>query len=154
MPITETRRGQGQVGTKKVRVVCRTCNGGWLSGLEADCQGVLDDLIAGYSRTLTVDDTRLLAKWVAKTTMTAEYIQRDQVAISQETRDRFYIDRTPPAHWSIWIAFYCGTAWRWGNIFHHGIGMYMPPLPVQPGVKNTQYTVIALGRFMCVCAGS
>jgi hypothetical protein len=32
--------------------------------------------------------------------------------------------------------------------------MYLPPLEMKPGVKNTQYTVITLGHLMCICAGS
>jgi hypothetical protein len=103
---------------------------------------------------LTVADQKLLATWIAKTTMTAEFIQPKQVAISQATRDRFYATPEPPAHWTIWIAFCSGTEWLAGNIFHHGVGMYMPPLEMKLGVKNTQYTVITLGHLMCICAGS
>jgi hypothetical protein len=155
VPIQNTTRKQGQAGTRKVRVVCETnCNNGWLSRLEAATKPLLFDLVHGYSRTLTVADQRLLATWIAKTTMTAEFVRSKEVAISQATRDRFYATPEPPAHWSIWIAFYSGTEWLAGNIFHHGVGMYLPPLEMKPGVKNTQYTVITLGHLMCICAGS
>ena len=56
VPIQNTRSAQGQIGSKKVRVVCRACNNGWLSQLEAAVQPILSDLISGYARTLTVAD--------------------------------------------------------------------------------------------------
>jgi hypothetical protein len=154
-PIQNTRRKQGQAGARKVRVVCeKNCNGGWLSRLEGALKPLLKDLVYGNSRVLTVADQRLLATWIAKTAMTAEYVQPEQVAISQATRTRFYETQEPPGHWTIWIAYYVGKEWQAGNIFHQGVGMYMPPLEIKPGVKNTQYTVIALGHFLCICAGS
>lgn len=154
-PIQSSKRRQGQAGRRKVRVVCETnCNNGWLSRLETATKPLLLDLVQGYSRTLTVDDQKCLATWIAKTTMVAEFIRKDQVAVSQATRDRFYTFIEPPAHWSIWIAFYSGTESLAGNIFHHGVGLYLPPLDMRPGVKNTQYTVITLGHLMCICASS
>lgn len=154
MPIQNTERRQGQAGTRKVRVVCRaTCNNGWLSRMETATKPLLLDLVQGYSRTLTVADQKLLATWIAKTAMVAEFVKKDQVTVGQATRDRFYANPEPPAHWNIWIAFYSGTEWLAGNIFHHGVGMYMPPLEMMPGVKNTHYTVITLGRLMCICTG-
>ena len=135
-------------------MVCRACNNGWLSQLETIARPLLSDLVCGYARTLTVADQKLLATWIAKTTMTAEYIAKDQVAIHQATRDRFYAAREPAPNWQMWAAYYTGTNWRRGNIYHHGVGMYLPPLTMQPGVKNTQHTVMALGHFLCICTSS
>jgi hypothetical protein len=79
MPIQNTTRKQGQAGTRKVRVVCeKNCNNGWLSRLETAAKPVLTALVHGYSRTLPVADQKILATWIAKTTMTAEFVRMDK----------------------------------------------------------------------------
>src|ERR1700728_1937069 len=35
----------------------------------------------------------------------------------------------PGAHWQIWIGFYIGQKLLAGGIFHHGVGIYLPPRP-------------------------
>lgn len=141
---------QGHVVSRKVRVVCKACNTDWLSQIEETIKPLIKDLVCGYSRVLTVLDQRRLAAWIAKTTMTAEFIRPDQVAITQAEREQFRLSGEPGQHWQIWIAFYTGIKQMSGGIFHHGAGLYLPPRPIRIGVKNTQFTVIGLGRMLAV----
>ena len=39
-------------------------------------------------------------------------------------------------------------------LIHQGVGMYLPPKPMRVGVKNTQFTIIGLGRFIAVALSS
>lgn len=150
----EKKRGQGQLGSKKVRVVCKKCNNSWLSDMEDDTQGILRPLIEGTVRTLTIDEQSRLAAWIAKTTMTAEYLVKEQPAIKQAERERFKEQKKPEDHWQIFVSSYVGRQWSKGGIFHHGLGLYIPPEPMRVGVRNTQITIFGLGHLICMSLSS
>lgn len=148
-------RGQGQLGSKKVRVVCKKCNSGWLSTMEDETKGDLSPIVSpGFAHLLSVEAQQQLAAWIAKTTMTAEFLVKEQPAIKQDERERFKERQLPEDHWQIWISSYIGRQWRKGGIFHHGVGLYIPPEPMRVGVRNTQFTVIGLGRLICIAISS
>lgn len=154
-PTIHRKRGQGQLGSKKVRVVCKKCNNGWLAEMEDVTKPILDPLVSpGFRQTLSVKEQETLATWIAKTTMTAEYLIKDQPAIKQAERERFKLTKKPADYWQIWISSYIGTKWRKGGIFHHGLGLYIHPEPIRVGIRNTQYTVFGLGRILCVSVSS
>jgi len=148
------KRGQGQLGSKKVRVVCKACNNGWLSEMEGDTQGILRPLILGTTRVLTINDQARLAAWITKTTMIVEYLVREQPAIRQAERERFREQKRPEDHWQIAVSFYVGRQWSKGGIFHHGLGVYIPPEQIRVGVRNTQFTILGLGRLICMSISS
>jgi hypothetical protein len=49
--------------TQVVRAVCATCNGGWMSKIEANAKPILQDLIYANGTTLDPDAQRKLATW-------------------------------------------------------------------------------------------
>ena len=108
---------------------------------------MLEGLVYGKSRVFTLQDRSLLATWIAKTTMTAEFLNPKEVAIRQPEEKGFTGTKNlAPIGKS-------GSLCMWvrnsaGGIFHHGVGIYLPPKPVRIGIKNTQYTVIGFGRFL------
>lgn len=150
VPLPSRRTGQGQVGSKKVKVVCRACNNGWLSQLEQNAKPLLTEVLNGRQRTFSVADQKLLATWIVKTTMTAEFWRPKEIAIKQPEREEFRLKMEPSSRWQIWGALYIGTKLQAGAIYHHGVGIYLPPNPVRVGVKNTQYTVMGIGRFLAI----
>lgn len=154
VPLPSHSSAQGQVGSKKVKVVCKSCNNGWMSRLEETAKPLVEELLHGHHQTLREIDQRLLATWITKTAMTAEFIRPTEVAIPKNDRQWLQQHLEPPAHWSIWADAYLGTKWQAGVIFHQGVGLYPPPHPVRIGVKNTQYTVIGIGRFIAQVASS
>src|SRR5260221_10532881 len=104
-PVTVRRKKQGQASTKRVRVVCERCNNGWLSQLETRTKPLLFRLIRAERVVLGSDEQSLLAVWAAKTIMTAEFVERDKVAIPQTNRTSLMQTLSPPnAGWWIWIA--------------------------------------------------
>jgi hypothetical protein len=52
-----------------VRLVCASCNNGWLSALENLARPVLTPLIRGESRHLSHDDQAIVAAWTCKTAL-------------------------------------------------------------------------------------
>lgn len=50
-----------------VKIVCASCNNGWMNRLENEVRPFLPDLINGRAVTLTPEDQRALASWSLKT---------------------------------------------------------------------------------------
>ncbi|MCX7365202.1 MAG: hypothetical protein NTV97_25690 [Alphaproteobacteria bacterium] len=146
--------GQGQVGSKSIRKVCKKCNNGWMHDLEEDARPLLQDLVHGYSRTLSTLDQRILTDWIVKTTMTSEFLVHDQVAFTQAEREEYRFRRLPRPNWQVWCGFYTGTKFRACGVFHDALGIYLPPLPMKHGVKNTQFTILGLGHFLAISFSS
>ncbi len=147
VPLPSKKSGQGHSLSKKVRVVCEQCNTGWMHAMEDAVKPLLEDLVWGRPRTINVNEQRELAAWIAKTTMTAEFLMPSQVAIKKTERAAFKENLEPNKNWKIWIGLYQGLKWRAGGIFHHGLGLYPPPHLIKVGVKNTQCTAIGLGHL-------
>jgi hypothetical protein len=154
IPLPSRRQRQGQAGSRKVKVVCKGCNTGWLSTMEEATKPILSPLVQGTAGMLKAAEQRALAAWIAKTTMTSEFLEPKQTSIRQAEREDFRLRREPGDHWRIWIAYYLGNQLVQGGIFHQGVGLYLPPKPVRSGIANTQYTVISLGRLLAVALSS
>jgi hypothetical protein len=154
IPLPSRRLRQGQAGSRKVKVVCKGCNTGWLSVMEESTKPILSSLVQGTAGVLTNTRQRALAAWIAKTTMTAEFLMPKQTSLKQAEREDFRLRREPGDHWRIWIAYYLGNQFVQGSIFHQGVGVCLPPRPVRHGVTNTQYTVIFLGRLLVIALSS
>lgn len=52
--------------------VCRVCNSGWMSDLEAQAQPILTPMVLGEARVLNATDQHLLATWATKTALTMQ----------------------------------------------------------------------------------
>ena len=55
------------------KVVCESCNTGWMSDLETDVKSALLPLVVGSPTVVSLDEQRLLAAWAQKTAMTLEH---------------------------------------------------------------------------------
>jgi len=151
-PNTMKTRKQGHVSTKKVRVVCEGCNNGWLSALEERTKPLLSYLIMGKFCWLGQDEQLLLATWVAKTVMTAEFLRRDKVAIPSTDREWIMGNLSPPSSgWWMWIAGSQGVNWQIGiNHFSSHISI-APVRPPESDITNMQCTTMAVGRMLVQC---
>src|SRR5712691_7894058 len=68
-----TTQQQGHMSTTKARVVCKRCNNGWMSRLEKKAKPILIPLIRGEKKTLDKESQKIVAAWIAKTVMVAEF---------------------------------------------------------------------------------
>lgn len=107
-----TRKRQGHAGTRKVRVVCKTCNNGWMSLLEERTKPLLKPLIAGQDAVLDANAQKTLATWAAKTAITAEHL-KPRPGMIRPNECRWIKDNlAPPEGCHVWVAAYDGHAWR------------------------------------------
>lgn len=103
-PLVHEKRRNGHVGTRKVRVVCQSCNNGWMSQLEKLAKPVISPLMEGRNCLLTPFQQRQLATWVCKTAMTAEYVSPKPSRIPSGDRSYLKSKLLPPNNWLIWAA--------------------------------------------------
>jgi hypothetical protein len=113
LPTTVTER-QRSVLTDKVRKICRSCNGGWMSVLEQSVRGPLQLLCARsypFGRTaLTVEQITLLAAWALKTSWMRELLDPNRSPTPTKMQRRYLMEQLrPPAHTSVWTARYTGA---------------------------------------------
>jgi hypothetical protein len=120
--IFEKKHG-GSSTTITVRVVCRECNNEWMSKLEQAVRPILSPLIRGEEIILTQDQQRVLATWIVKTAMTAEYRYPEAIAVPQTQRQALMSNEEPPDGWLVGIAHYKGRKWRDAVLYRQMIGI-------------------------------
>jgi hypothetical protein len=147
---------QGHAATRKVRFVCKPCNNRWLSQIETATKPILIPLITGTPHSVSPSHQELLATWVAKTVMAAEFVHPQHIAIPQNQRTFLMNHRGPPERWFVAIGDYHGTTWRNVSIFHQIVRLN--PAPVDPtelsGGRDTQVTSIGIGRLFIQAAST
>ena len=109
----------GHSGTRKVRVVCRHCNNGWMSTLEESTIPILTPMIVGDPIKLSPNTQEILAAWAVKTAMVAEFVSPRGRRVSQEERAWLKDRLVPPENWMVWAAGYNGTSWKNLAIYQH-----------------------------------
>jgi hypothetical protein len=143
---SNTMTRQGGVITKKLRVVCRDCNHGWMKALEEAARPILTPLIVGDPIVLNRDQQKILAEWITLKMMVAEHNIPADVVVLQADRDRFYTDRTIPPYFHIWALSSHSEKWRSRYIRHNATFSLPGTIPASPK-KNTQSIAWGVGRL-------
>jgi hypothetical protein len=104
----DQRRWRARAYDRQARIVCKTCNTGWMSKLEHAVSALLEPAaLAG--RVLNQDEQTLLATWAMKTALTMNAAQPlDQRTIPVETARAFGHHREMPQGARVWLASYTG----------------------------------------------
>lgn len=100
---TEVTNKQGSVLTTRLREVCRTCNGGWMSRLEQQVAPVFErmcstDYPLGFTA-LEAEQVRIVAAWAVKTAWVRERIGSPRIT---PTREQFVDAQRPPEFTKVW----------------------------------------------------
>jgi hypothetical protein len=149
---TQTNSRQGSLKHKKLRVVCASCNNGWMSVIESDAKRVVMPMMLGQGLFLDESAQRLLACWVALKVIVVDQSPPGAAVISPEERKAFMEQGAMPERLHIELAS-CGEApWdtamakRTGNLF---------PMEKRPsdliaaaGRKNIQTTTFGIGKLV------
>jgi len=110
---------QGHTRTRRVKIVCKSCNGGWMSTLQNKSKALLVSLMNEEDVTLNEEQQYLVTQWITMTAMTSEFSHRPSIAIPRSQRLQFKIDQIPPIGWYIFIGRYRGLNWD-TRFRHHG----------------------------------
>ena len=149
VPRISLRDRPGHGRTRKVRVVCKSCNNGWMSALEERTKPMLLPVIGGQRHRLPLEAQELLATWAAKTVMIAEHVRPHKDGISQTDRT-FLKDRLKPAdNWYVWIATYSGSSWRNLTIYQSRGHLQKSPVGGPGVIKHyIQATTFGVGHLL------
>lgn len=152
--VTQTKH-HGHSGTRKVKVVCKSCNNGWLSRLEETAKPLLIPLINGERCGLTLQTQITIATWAAKTAMIAEHLRPREKGVSEAERAWLKEHLIPPRSWIVWLAGYNGKSWR--NL---GMNQYRGRLqesPISSPTVESHYihaTTFGIGRVVFLVVGT
>jgi hypothetical protein len=101
----------GDPVNSQVRVVCGSCNSGWMSGLQNRAIQFLTPLVRGEFSELNIAAQTAIAAWAAMATMTSEFRKPQKIVIPQDERTWLKQKLTPPLNWRIWIGRYNRETW-------------------------------------------
>jgi hypothetical protein len=86
--------------------VCKTCNNGWMSGLEVAARPLLESLLGGVCpRGLSLSLCDTIARWTFKTAVTLNYASNYKKIIPLEQIHRFRSEGRLPENATVDIAF-------------------------------------------------
>jgi hypothetical protein len=106
------KKVDGDPRSRRVKLVCKKCNTGWMSQLQERAKNILLPLMTGGTTILGDEAQKLVAAWCAMSTMTADFIFPDKQAIPQTDRDLLLAIRLPPSDtWKIWIGRFQRKEW-------------------------------------------
>ncbi len=138
---------QGGARTKTIKVVCRQCNGGWMSALEEAVRPVLTPMMAGNEFALSDTQQALLARWIALKVIVADANVPQDTVMTREERSAFMTDHQLPAFLDIWIARTNGVLWS--SEFHRHAATISFDRQHQPiGAKSIQCMTFGAAQFL------
>jgi hypothetical protein len=122
---------------KQTRVVCGSCNNGWMSIIEEGSKDILTLLIQGIACELDLIAQRRIANWVTLKMMVAEQNEGNNSVTTFDQRTAFKNQRTIPERMNIYLA-QCGTdGWESACLRNvHTISDSPDDRPVGPNIHS------------------
>lgn len=94
---------QGHLFTTKFRVVCKTCNNGWMSELEEDVKPTFLKLIKGEKSNLSEKDQEILSRWISMKVMLGEHAEKGIHVTPNKDRYLLKDKQKIPEYFAIYI---------------------------------------------------
>jgi hypothetical protein len=142
----------GDPRSRRVKFVCARCNSGWMSRFQNRIKPILLPLVKSERIVLGQEAQRLLAGWIAMSTMTSDFFYPEKQAIPQSHRDWLRDHYEPPPDTSrIWIGRYEREKWvgHWvKNSMPISSKEHIPEISAD-GIPrpNTQATTLVFGQL-------
>jgi hypothetical protein len=76
--------------TLKAKIVCETCNGGWMSDIEKRVSLLLTPMARGESVKLLADDQLWISRWALKTGLIFNYVMKPEEGVNPDFCHGFY----------------------------------------------------------------
>lgn len=135
------KRRQGNALNAQVRVVCLSCNGGWMKQLEESNKEIVEKLVKGQDCLLDANEQMLLTRWFLKSYCALEARYRnpnDHVSTSQE-RLMLKEGKIPP-NWNVWFG--ASTSMKWAASYGHNAHRLLMLFPGEASESRQKNTVI------------
>jgi hypothetical protein len=147
------RKLSGDPKSRRVKIVCATCNNGWMSVLQNEAKPLVLPLMNGERTTLNESKQKLIAAWAAMTVICAEYFTAGNATSLVVDRRHLFLRKEAPKRLRIWIGNFRRR--KWPAYWVHNsllISEHETPYPwtIGPGGlprPNTQITTLTFGNL-------
>ena len=139
----------GHLFSLKNRVVCQTCNNGWMSEVENETKPILIRMINGEKHKITCDELNQLSFWIAMKVVTAEFAQKNETLDVTPLNERRAMmeERKIPTFFNLFLGVHStghNSAW-----YRHSWTMSLskkgPNPPLEGRQRNAQSIAFILG---------
>lgn len=93
----------GKLITKKFRVVCRSCNNGWMSLLDEKVKPMLISMLENKDITFSEEDLLILSRWVVMKVIVAEQSEEGTQVTPEIDRYSFFENKKIPDYFRVYI---------------------------------------------------
>jgi hypothetical protein len=140
-PQTPKKRN-GSIGTRRPRIVCKSCNGGWMRIAEEAAFDVITPLILGDTSVLSQEALEKVALFSGIIFSMADTDHPPTSAVSFEERNFVFRNRRLPQNWFVFMARTNSDYWR--IRFYH-IGAKAGPVGSSFGRARCNFHVCTIG---------
>jgi hypothetical protein len=148
--LSSQSRRQGHLITKKLRVVCQSCNNGWMSQIESSVKDILVAGLTGQHLELLPQQQHDLATWLCLKTLIAEHSDTRLASTPFIDRHAFYSSRVIPDYLRMYIGAHSTSSVTW-QYRHSATLSFSEPIdpPLLDGLqRNTQTVTFILGHYV------
>lgn len=139
---------QGGTRNKTMKIVCRTCNGGWMSELENAAKPIMIPMMQGERVVLDAAARLTLAQWIALKAMLADANVPGDTVLSAQQRLAFKNRREIPPSFSANIGRTTGMLWSTRFHRHAAIMATSVNAKVPASGKNVQAIVFGANQLL------
>ncbi len=143
------RKTNGRIWTKKIKVVCKTCNETWMSQIEQTAKTILLPMMRGEPYRLTQEDCLSISRWITLKVMVAEHNSLNthtEVVTNREMRKKFKDNQEIPNNLLVSIA-RCGTP-SWKAIYMRNTASISLKPFLKNRTKNIQCVTVGFGELL------
>jgi hypothetical protein len=134
----------------QVDTVCRTCNHGWMSDLEAAASPLLTPMIEGETQGLDINRQVVISRWASKTAMVWEQLVPEKHRNYSEGEHRWMKEKaTPPPDTTVRLGHYTGSQADFIEHKRNALFRELPTPDTEDSVRpDAHRTVIVIGKFV------
>lgn len=140
------RRHLGHPGVKKLRLVCESCNTGWIKEAEEAAFKFIEPFILGLNYELNAEDQASLKLFAAIMFSMIDLDDMRTSVVSQEERTSICNLQRPPPNWMIFLGRSNAADWKI-RFRHHGLRVVDKTI-VGPRLTNIQVCTAGIGGLI------
>lgn len=136
----------GSPSSHQLRVVCQTCNNGWMSDMQNAAISHLVPLLNGLWTDLDDEASLAVANYVTMVTLVLEFADTHTITATPEERAVFMRTKKPASNWQVLVGLY-GDEEKLGGFWHRSARL--SPVDLQsafPTRNDTQTTSFHFGK--------
>jgi hypothetical protein len=137
---------QGNVITKKFRVVCQSCNNGWMSRLETAVKPTILSFLSEGPKSIDKHQANALALWITTKTIVGEHAEKEAALTPSEDRELVFREGKIPTYFRIYLGVHSSETKAGYHRHSTTVSLAHPGLAPRhpPGIKRNVQTVMFL----------